>query len=223
MDASALAAQLDGLLQEFESLAKRSRHDDLSDLPQVDRQAVASKAIAAIHRIAGSTSSYAKQVDRVIETNPSLHQHLPLAMGVVRALRDDVRNGLLRSLVELVHAEVFADFLEMADRLRAAAYKDAAAVLAGSTLESHLRSLCQKANVPTDVPKADGTTTSKKAEAMNADLAVSGVYSKLDQKSVTAWLDLRNKAAHGKYAEYTADQVALLVSAIRDFVTRHPA
>lgn len=58
---------------------------------------------------------------------------------------------------------------------------------------------------------------------MNADLAGANVYSKLDQKNVTAWLDLRNKAAHGKYGEYTKEQVALLIQSVRDFITRNPA
>ena len=58
---------------------------------------------------------------------------------------------------------------------------------------------------------------------MNAELAGANVYSKLDQKNVTAWLDLRNKAAHGKYGEYTKEQVALLIQSVRDFITRNPA
>ena len=36
---------------------------------------------------------------------------------------------------------------------------------------------------------------------MNNDLACGNSYTKLDQKSVTAWLDLRNRAAHGRYGE----------------------
>jgi hypothetical protein len=43
------------------------------------------------------------------------------------------------------------------------------------------------------------------------------------QKNVTAWLDLRNKAAHGKYAEYQGEQVSLLLAAVRDFITRASA
>ncbi len=43
------------------------------------------------------------------------------------------------------------------------------------------------------------------------------------QKNVTAWLDLRNKAAHGEYGKYEADQVGLMIDGIRDFITRHPA
>jgi hypothetical protein len=58
---------------------------------------------------------------------------------------------------------------------------------------------------------------------MNSEIAGAGVYTKLDQKSVTAWLDLRNKAAHGKYAEYTREQAALMLRGVMDFAARYPA
>ena len=63
----------------------------------------------------------------------------------------------------------------------------------------------------------------QKADAVNAELVKANAYSKLDQKNVTAWLDLRNKAAHGHYTEYQKEQVALMIDAIRDFITRCPA
>ena len=58
---------------------------------------------------------------------------------------------------------------------------------------------------------------------LNSELAAKDVYSKLDQKSVTAWLDLRNKAAHGHYADYTTEQVSLLLQSVRNFIARLPA
>ena len=62
----------------------------------------------------------------------------------------------------------------------------------------------------------------RKAESLNADLAKAGVYAKLDQKAVTFWLDLRNKAAHAKYTEYAHEQVELMYAGVRDFVMRNP-
>jgi hypothetical protein len=106
------------------------------------------------------------------------------ARGMLQALRDDYESGYLQSVVELVHADLFADFLDMADHLIQQGYKDPAAVVAGSVLEEHLRKLCDKHGI--DVLKADGTP--KKADALNSELAGAGAYSKLDQKSVTAWL-----------------------------------
>lgn len=58
---------------------------------------------------------------------------------------------------------------------------------------------------------------------MNSDLAKADIYSKLDQKNITAWLDLRNKAAHGQYDQYDDAQVKLLIDNIRNFIIRIPA
>ena len=60
----------------------------------------------------------------------------------------------------------------------------------------------------------------KKSDRLNADLAKAEVYSKLDQKQITAWLDLRNNAAHGKYGEYTEQQVNQLQSGVIEFMAR---
>jgi len=133
-------------------------------------------------------------------------------------LRDDIAAGYTQSLIELVHGEVFSDFMEMAQYLLHSKFKDPAAVLAGSTLEAHIRKLCEKNGVSITI---NGKPT--KCDKLNADLAKENVYSKLDQKQITAWLDLRNKAAHGKYGEYTEGQVTLLISGVMNFITRNPA
>jgi hypothetical protein len=127
--------------------------------------------------------------------------------------------GNLLSVVELVHADIFADFLEMADYLLQQGYKDPAAVVMGSVLEENLRKQCDKHGILT----AQASGTPKKADLLNSELAAAGAYSKLDQKSITSWLDLRNKAAHGKYSEYTNEQVVLTLHGVRDFVGRYPA
>lgn len=138
--------------------------------------------------------------------------------GVLRALRADYVADRMQSVSELIHADMFSDFLEMASYLQVEGYKDAAAVIAGSVLEGHLRSLCQKSGIEVG---ANGKP--KKADALNNELAAADIYSKLDQKNITAWLGLRNHAAHGQYAEYTKEQVALLLQALGDFISRYPA
>lgn len=130
----------------------------------------------------------------------------------------DIKAGYLISFEEVIHADIFSDFLEMADYLVSSGYKDASAVIAGSTLESHLRQLCKKTGIPTEQ-----NDKPLKADRLNSDLVKSGIYGKLDQQNVIAWLGLRNNAAHGNYNEYSKEQVKLLVSSIRDFITRNPA
>jgi hypothetical protein len=116
------------------------------------------------------------------------------------------------------------DHLVMAEHLvKDGGYKDAAAVLAGSTLEEHLRKLCKKHNIATTVTKANGSTEPKKASAMNVELRTQGVYNQPEWRQVDAWLDIRNSAAYGDYGQYMQQQVEQMIDGIRGFFVRNPA
>jgi len=215
--------QLEAAMKLAKAVRAVSQYNDLSDMDSDPRtmQAIAANR-AAVIRTAGPNSPYSNQVQEIIDGEDRHGMQAVKIGGVTEALRNDLQAGFLRSYEELIHAELFGDFLEMAEHLVDTGYKDAAAVIAGSALEAHLRQLCKKNGVAVDVTSPAGVRP-KRADQMNADLASATVYSKLDQKNITAWLDLRNKAAHGKYSEYTKDQVALLIAGIRDFITRNPA
>lgn len=205
--------QLEKLLEEFERLAPQSRHDDLSDLPA--GRVLATRLQSAVERLSPPGSSYAGQVKRYRPNPTAFVRDL---VAIATALRDDLQAGWLATVVELVHADTYSDFLGMAETLLDGGYKDAAAVIAGTSLEVHIRSLCGKNSVPID---ANGRP--KKADVMNADLKKAGAYSALEQKNVTAWLHLRNSAAHGNYSDYDPKDVAHLIRGIRDFVVKYPA
>lgn len=143
-------------------------------------------------------------------------------MGFLAGVRKNLSENRIY-FREIAAAEIFSDFLEMAEHLLEENYKDPAAVLVGSVLEEHLRKLCVKNSLPLEFTNPKGDLKPKKADTLNSDLMTAGIYTKLDQKSVIAWLDLRNKAAHGHYSEYTKEQVALFLQSVRDFLTRFPA
>ena len=107
----------------------------------------------------------------------------------------------------------------MAEHLLESGYKDPAAVMAGSVLEEHVRQLCSKNGIEIEDDR-EGKLVPRKADRMNADLAKADVYTKLDQKLVTAWLDLRNHAAHGKYEIYSAEQVRQMITGVLEFMAR---
>ena len=142
-----------------------------------------------------------------------------IGRGILSAAREELAGGWLTTTKGLISAEIYSDFLEMAQHLLDEGYKDPAAVMAGSVLEEHLRQLCQKHGIATEATKQERLHP-KKADALNADLAKKQVYNRLDQKNVTAWLDLRNKAAHGKYQDYTKEQVSLMLQSLSDFMVR---
>jgi hypothetical protein len=191
----------------------------LSDCGSDEIQFLITRSLAAILRVTGKSSLYFKRANQIVEQNMHNTDKLLNIIGVIKAVKDDIGAGYLESAEELIHGTIYSDFLEMADYLVQEGYKDPAAVVGGAALESHLRLLCKKLNI--EVVNSSGKT--KKADLLNAEIAKASGYSVLDQKNITAWLDLRNRAAHGYFNSYADNQVVLMISGIRDFITRNPA
>ena len=174
-------------------------------------------SLSFLRNLYASDHPYFKDFEtRVLEADPSDTEK---GKGILSAVRGELVGGWLRTTRGIVAAELFADFLEMAQHLLAEGYKDAAAVMVGSVLEAHLRELCILHQIPVQQARQGGVAP-RKADALNADLAKASAYRALDQKNITAWLDLRNRAAHGHYGEYTADQVANMLSGVMEFMAR---
>ncbi len=211
--------QLTEVITECESVLSKSKFKDASDmLSSTEPTYLLTRCLAAIKRASGLNSAYHDSAIAINKAHRNVYYKLPRLIGVAKALLSDIQNGYLESFEELLHGDVFSDYLEMADYLLQKGYKDAAAVLAGSTLEIHIRKLCKKHGVETEL-----NNKPKKADALNIELKKQQVYKLIDQKNITAWLSLRNNAAHGKYSEYDKNQVQLLVASIRDFLIRYPA
>jgi len=56
---------------------------------------------------------------------------------------------------------------------------------------------------------------------MNADLYKLGLYNSGMQKQITAWVDRRNNAAHGKWDAYTEEDVKDMINGINRFIAEH--
>jgi len=132
--------------------------------------------------------------------------------SIFKAAKNDYENGYLTSMRALITAEVFDNELEQAKELLATKYHVAAAVIAGTVLETGLRELCDAQNPQIAHGKLD---------KMNADLKKSGVYNQLLSKRITALADIRNSAAHGKISEFTHDDVQVMIRDIESFLATH--
>ncbi len=170
-------------------------------------------------KVLSSNSEYYKDTEATLHLT-SIHNGKKLRniIGIVIALKSDLQNDYLKSFSDLIQSEVFADYLDMAEHLLSEGYKDAAAVLVGSTLEIHLRELCISNGIDIEFKNNKGNVISKKADSMNSDLAKAGVYLPAYQKQIIAWLGIRNSAAHGKYTEYKIEEIALMLQSIRQFI-----
>jgi hypothetical protein len=133
---------------------------------------------AAIERFSGPNSVYTTQARAILKGTWAVSYKVVQLHGVLAALRMDYDAGYLRSVEELIHADVFGDFLAMADELQKKGYKDPAAVIAGSVLEEHLRKLAERHGVSVAV-----TGRPKKADTVNADLAKAGCTTRSSRRT----------------------------------------
>lgn len=122
-----------------------------------------------------------------------------------------------------IRREVLSNFLDMAARfLDQVDYRPGATfagILAGATLEEYVRKLAEANGIVTTNSGGEPV----KAEPLNAELRVKGVYDLSEELQVRAWIELRNKAARASRDEFTADEIRLMIQGLRDFMVRHPA
>jgi hypothetical protein len=166
---------------------------------------------------------HAKDIWSIIQENSSYSFQAEAILGILKALKQDIEEGFLQSFSTLIRGETFQDYLIMAKHLLEEGYKDPAAVVAGSTMEAHLRQLCKKYDVSLEIIKENGKTLAKTAGVINQDLARAQAYSSYEQKRITAWQDMRNNAAHGKYGEYEYKDVEDFIAWLESFIVKYPA
>lgn len=154
-------------------------------------------AFKFLQDMVGNESPYFKGLEKALHSQ--YVSNILAGVEILKAIKIEIENGWMTKIKSIVSAEIFSDFLEMAKYLTEQGFKDAAAVIFGSTLESHLKKVGEKLNVELTFENSKGETIPKKADRLNADLLKAGAYNILDQKNITAWLELRNKAAHGQY------------------------
>ncbi len=211
--------QINNILKDFDIIKSKSINGNLGDIPFEEIMYVLTKAKAAIERITGDKSEYYKDIEAILKKTYIWEgDKLIQIIGTVTALKSDLQNNYLESLNDIIRSEVFSDFIEMAEHLLIEGYKDPAAVLIGSTLESHLRELCKTIGINIEVANSKGNLVPKKADLMNSDLTKAKIYSSAYQKQIVAWLSIRNSAAHGHYSDYSNEEINLMLQGVRQFI-----
>ncbi len=217
----ALIAKADSLLETTQQDPEFPKAKEVHEI--VDPFAFTRFRTASLHFIEGTLGKetpYHHAFWHQCQTNAPYH--VKVGKALLEELLAEIDSSWLWTTHGIATAEIYGDFLEMAEELLDSGYKDAAAVIIGGVLEEHLRRLCKKNGISTTTVR-DGKANPKKADSMNADLFNSSVYDKLDQKWVTAALDLRNKAAHGLYDQYDKDRVrSILLLSTTNFLQRQP-
>ena len=176
-----------------------------------------------IARLYGSDSHYfqtfkdATQIEYFNAMHSNCYDHVASVVGIFKAVRRDIESGMLANFRRSIQAEVFADFLDMAEHLHREKYKDAAAVLLGAVLEDSLRKIADANGV--DILDSKGKPLT--IDPLNIALAKKGVYNALVKKQITSWANLRNDAAHGHFDKYDSAQVQQMLLFVQNFCANH--
>lgn len=176
-------------------------------------QGLSAQVATAVAAIAGPDSDYYKHVVHAERQSGSAQSGARKYAAILEALRDDVANGYLRRTADLIAAEVFGDFLDMAEHLIGAGYHHPAASLTGAVLEDGLRRLSVKAELKVKV----GDDLS----GLNNRLAAKEVYSNLVRKQIDAWTALRNLADHGQFDQVSPGDVRDMHAGVVRFLAEH--
>lgn len=134
-------------------------------------------------------------------------------VGILKALKSDIEAGFVKDVKELVVAEIFTDFLDMAEHLLENGYKDPAAFLVSATLEDGLRKIAVKHGINVKILDDIG--------ALNTKLADKEIYNRLVQKQIQAWKAIRDHAAHGKFDEYKKEDVEDMLRRVQRFLSEY--
>lgn len=211
-NAERLVARLAQLAQEGRQLVEDATYDQFGE-PTVEPRPRAQwyvSARAALVAAFGESAHYVALFDEESVAGRSIYSGgLDACVGILNGAQDDIEHGALDDMRMLVAADLLDDYLEQARHLLDQGYKDAAAMLAGATLEALLRRLCERHSVDC-APDAPIKT-------MNDSLGKRCVYTKLRLKQVDVWADTRNNAAHARFDAYKEGDVREMLEVISGF------
>ncbi len=157
-------------------------------------------SLSALQNIFGDNSTHFRGFQQDCRLN--WHHEAVIGQGILKAAKEDIEGGYLAKLEAMVAADVFSDFLEMAEHLLDNGFYHPAASLIGAVLEDGLRKIAKNKDI----------------SSLNGKLADKQVYNRLVQKQVKLWEDIRNNADHGKFSVYTPEMVKDMVSGVRRFL-----
>jgi hypothetical protein len=191
-----------------------SREDDSNHyvLAEVTRWRASAEQLLV--QLLGKNNPYYERFGEIIKRNRGgYYEDVDSCIGILEAVQSDLQSGRLRSFRRMVEAEVFADLIGMAEHILDNGYYGAAAALMGGVLESGLRDIAQSRGV--------ALGASGDLAGLNGRLAQAGVYNAVRQKEVQYFIDIRNKAAHGEFDQFSVDDAKKLTAGVRELLATY--
>jgi len=159
-----------------------------------------------------------------VESMPGLQNtesKLEWGVSMLKGVKNDLEEGFFDNIVSQIEAEVASDYMGQAEQLLSEGQSGKfdhvpAAVLAGAVLEKGLRTLC--ANQRPEIPVVTSKGDPKTLNPMIDELKKAGIFNELRAKQLRAWADVRNKAAHGEFDQFSRKDVEQMIQGVTNFL-----
>jgi len=163
-----------------------------------------------ISTVFGTKSAHYIQAKKVLDKSPGHSYEVHEIVGILTGALSDLEDGFLVGQEYLIAGVILDSVLEQAQYLLKTGFKDPAAILCRVVVEDALQRLCVE----------EGLSSSGKAASLNDALKAQGRYTKPQWRLIQSWLDIGNSAAHGKFNEFTDDDVKQMTSDVERFVAQ---
>lgn len=134
-------------------------------------------------------------------------------ISIITSSFRDFNKGYLIEIKTLIKSELGDDLIERSRELLNSGQKDLACLVGGIALELGLRDLASRQGLDPD--------RKVKTESINRSLRKQDTYNESMRKQVSAWLALRNHAAHGEWSEYEPQHVAAMLEGVERFLGQY--
>lgn len=168
-------------------------------------------ALSFLNNVFGDDSTHFQEFHERCTVN--MHSKATIGQGILKAAKKDIEEGHLKRLETLVAADIFEDFLEMAEHLVEQGYKDPAAMLVGAVLEDGLRKIAKNSDITLKSKEDIGS--------LNQKIAGAQIYNRIVHKKIYVWNEIRNKADHAYFEKYTLNEVKEMLKGVRDFLGQY--
>jgi hypothetical protein len=186
----------------------------IKDRDIITLQAWLTKVVNILETVFGPESPQYRQFENVLPGGGvrlvQESSNINPIIGVLSGALDDLENGYLLGQEFIIAGELFDTILEQSKQLLQIGYKDCAAMLVRVVLEDALKRLARSV----------GIANNQKASKINDELKRMGIYPQAQWRFIQAWLDIGNAAAHGKFNEYSDEDVKKFIEGVEEFLTQ---
>lgn len=215
--ASGVLTKMKDRLQELINLGEIAlvQHPPPEQVPMAKYQEWRLASESFLESVVGASSRYFTFFQERVESWPPFTRPtIELGLGALRGVNGEIECGPLPNVEGLISAEVFEDFLDMAEHLLEQGYIQVVPSLAGAVLEDSLKRIAKNHGIPV-------RAESDNIASLNNKLADATIYSNFIRKKIELWAATRNNADHGKFDENKEQDVRQMLEGVRDFLSTY--